>query len=252
MSDVVILVPRRAGVPERDEAWAWILERWRRELPDVPVFIGTHDDEGPFNRSVAVNEAARDAGDWKVAVIADADSFCGTDQVIAAVNTAARTGLMTIAFTRFCYLSQEGSQRVMGGFVGSWERLIHHKFRGGCSSMLAVRRDLWDRVDGFDERFSGWGEEDVAFSIACQTYGPRRTDPGLTKEQLRGAFHRLPGDCWHLWHPTQENADILDKANYKKGPVYAANKALGDRYVAAAHDVAAMDTLIAERSMVPA
>lgn len=240
MTRIVHLVPRRPDAGHRDAVWAWIEAKWEREFPDLERFIGGHYD-GPWNRSVALNDAARLAGDWDVALISDADSFCSREQVVNAINTTVRTGLYTLAFERFCYLKPAGSTKIMEGFNGSWEPLIEWTLREGCSSMLTVPRSAWDAVGGFDEGFVGWGEEDVAFSIACQTMAPRRYTgaQGQTVEQLRRGFHRIPGDCWHLWHPISET-------NNPNLPGYKANLARRGRYVDAAHNPAAMAELLAE------
>lgn len=243
-----MIVPRRSGVSsERDESWAWNRERWERHLPEVRVYEGHHQpDEGDaFNISAARNRAASAAdadGGWDVGLFVDSDSFCGIDQVKRAVNTAARTGLHTIAFSRFCYLTKAGSEKVMAGYSGSWEPFVEWTLNGGCSSVLAVPRSVWDAVGGYDEGFVGWGEEDIAFSIACQTVCPgryvHRGAPGDVW-QLREGFHRLAGDCWHLWHPTSDTNDP-DSAGYR------ANVERRQRYVDAAHDRDAMRSLLVE------
>ena len=35
-------------------------------------------------------------------------------------------------------------------------------------------RGLWDEMDGYDEKFSGYGYEDLAFCIAAETYGGKQ------------------------------------------------------------------------------
>jgi hypothetical protein len=89
-----------------------------------------------------------------------------------------------------------------------------------------VPRGLFESVDGFDERFAGWGYEDRAFFYACRTFG------GLTL--------RVPGPAYHLWHqPAAERQAAV-------GP-RSANRLLGARYEEANGDRAAMLALIRER-----
>lgn len=183
---VVVLVPRRADGGRRDMVWAYVRARWAEQHPDWPVFEGHHDDGGPFNRSAAVNAAAAAAGAWDVAVIADSDTFVGSDQIASAVESAARSGRITFAYDRFVYLGRKMSDRVMEGFVGNWWPGVVWTMPGTCSSMVVVTRGLWDRVGGFDEGFVGWGGEDVGFSLACQALG--------------GGHDRTRGDAWHLYH----------------------------------------------------
>ena len=73
--NTVILVPRRDDNGYRDELWAWTKAWWEREQSHMPIIEGYHTD-GLFNRSAAINTAARIAGDWDVAVIIDADVIC--------------------------------------------------------------------------------------------------------------------------------------------------------------------------------
>lgn len=223
---VAVLVPRRAGDPYRDGVWAWLRQRWARELPSWRVHEG-HHDAGPFNRSAAVNRAAAAAGSFDVAVIADADSFCGTEQLDAAVRRAAKTGRMTLAYDQFMYLSRDGSEQIMSGYEGAWEPFVEFTMTGTCSSMVVVPRPLWDRVGGFDEGFKGWGMEDVAFSLACQTFG--------------GGLERIAGPVWHLFHtPSAEN---------DRGPQWQSNLARMKQYEACHYDPALMLELFAQLAL---
>lgn len=216
---VVILVPRRADNGRRDQLWVYVRSRWETEQPDWPIYEGYHDT-GPFNRSAAINTAATAAGDWDVAVVADADSFVGTDQIAAAVSRAAKSGQMVIAFEWWNALNEAMSDQIISGYSGYWESGMIASVQGTCSSMLAVPRPLWNDVGGFDEGMIGWGAEDVAFWRACEALG--------------GGTQRVAGVCWHLWHPSADRPHIGE------------NIARVERYGAAANDPVAMRALIAE------
>lgn len=184
--NVAVLVPRRVDNGRRDHVWGWLQQRWASEHPDWTVHEGHHDD-GPFNRSAAVNRAASNAGDWDVAVVADCDSFVSKQQADLAVARAVDTGQITFAYNRFAYLSRRMSDRVMAGYSGAWWPGVEWSLTGTCSSQVIVTRELWDTVGGFDEGFVGWGFEDIGFSLSCQTFG--------------GGCQRIAGEVWHLWHP---------------------------------------------------
>lgn len=74
-----------------------------------------------------------------------------------------------------------------------------------------MRADLFEIVGGFDERFHGWGHEDVAAFHAMRT--------------LRGV-DQLPGTCFHLYHRPSFQAA-------KRTPEYQAGGALVERYLVA-------------------
>jgi hypothetical protein len=232
----VMLAARRSDGGFRDESWEWIRTRWEANS-DIPIFVGYDEGDHPFNRSKAMNEAHRAAGDWDMAIISDADSFVGFDQIDDAIRVADETGLMTLAFTRFSYVNKHGSRLIKDGFDGYWGRYVDWCFDYGCSSMLAVPREVWEAVGGFDEGFEGWGEEDVAFSLACQTMAPARWRPGAPERD--DWYNRLPGECWHLWHPVQPT-------NNRKLPGFWRNVERRELYVKAAHKPDRMRALLVE------
>ncbi len=213
---VAILVPRRAGIADRDATWGWVRQWWRDRHPDWPVVEG-HHDIGPFNRSAAVNRAAGAAGDWDVAVIIDADVLCDPDRVRQGVEKAIATGRMILPFDVRKDLNQIGSQRVMAGERGSWARYIRQTYTDMCSGVVIVTRKLWDEVHGFDETFVGWGFEDNAFAAACETFA--------------GApLVKMPGELWHLYHATAKEGK-RGTATHQRNSARAARylEARGDR-----------------------
>lgn len=191
---VVVLVPRRSDNGRRDQVWSWVKARWQNEHPQWPVIEGDHDGDQPFNRSLAINRAATKAGTWRIAIIADADSFVSAEQIDAAIARCAETGQMTLAYDRFCYLTREMSDAVMGGYRGDWWPGVEWTMTGTCSSMVVVNRAIWDESEGFDEGFdTGWGADDIAASHMFQTFG--------------GGLQRIPGEVWHLHHPPAIHGD---------------------------------------------
>lgn len=189
---VVTLVPRRADASHRDRLWAWLKPR----LP-FRVFEGHHDD-GLFNRAAALNSASHQAGEWDVAVVNDADCLVPTRQVRAAVELAADTGRLVMAFDTYNYLSKHGTAWLLEGLIEDPASVVAWSDKIG-NSPCAVPRALWDEVGGFDERFVGWGYEDVAFVAQC------------------GEPLRIEGPLYHLWHEPGER---------ESGPHFLANQRL--------------------------
>lgn len=220
--DCVVLVPRRPE-PWRDKLWGYVRAAVVDGL-DRPVIVEGRSLEGPFNRSRALNEAARVAGVWDVAVILDADTVPDFDRLLDAVDLAAETGKLVCPQDVFRSLTREGTKAVLAGGCAIAEAPKRWDYPRPKSSCIVLSRALWEQTGGFDERFEGWGFEDASFYHAC--------------EALAGV-ERLEGPVWHCWHPRSGEKDPASEA-------YRANEALGARYKAARHDPDAMREILSE------
>lgn len=225
----VILVPRREDHGPRDRLWEWVKAWWEREQSHMPIIEG-HHTIGQFNRSAAVNRAADLAGNWDVAVLIDADVIINPERVKEAAQLAHETGQMVLPHDIRKDLSLKGSQLVQSGFQGSWERYVSRRYQDMVSCVVVIPRRLWDEIGGFDESFTGWGYEDTAFAAAAQTFGD--------------GYQRMPGEVWHLWHPTAREGRPGTET-------WSRNSAKGQRYRAAIGDREAIRALQAEGREAP-
>ncbi len=231
---VAILVPWRAGNADRQKLWDFTKAWWQRDHPTWTMYEAAGPLEGPFNRSAAINEAARTAGDWDVAVIIDADVIANADAVRNGVELAMATGQMVVTHDERVMLSKVGGRKVLDGYRGSWRSagMVERVWQDSVSCSVVVSRTLWDLVGGFDELFVGWGREDTAFRIAAET---------LTGKPLI----RLSSELFHLWHPESPEAR-------KASPIRKANEARHQRYVAARWNREAVGALLDEARQVVA
>lgn len=220
--NVVILVPRRPDGGHRDRLWEHCRALWEQRH-DWPIYEGEHLD-GPFNRSAAINQAAEAAGEWDVALIIDADVICAPDAVESAVEIAARTDRMVVAHDERVMLNRKGTEKVLGGFEGSWRdrSMVERVWLDSVSCCIAVSRHLWELAGPFDELFIGWGREDTAWRISC--------------EVETGPVVKVCGETFHLWHPVA--AEVA-----KNHPLRVANEKRHQAYVAARGDRARVRAL---------
>lgn len=217
----VILVPYRPDGPERARNWRIVQERWKKLLP-IPTFYGDADTP-QFERAHARNEASRLAGDWDVALFADADiALRNVQQVEAAIMRCYRTGAYTVAYSTLRYLTEDGTKYVsIGGDLAKadYDETVMHTWE--CC--FAVRRDVWDEVGGFDERFHGYGGQGIAFYYAASTLAGRE---------------RITGTAFHLAH------ELVDRS---QDPHFLKNMEICARYQAAVDDPRAMRAVLEER-----
>jgi hypothetical protein len=94
-------------------------------------------------------------------------------------------------------------QRQLHGLQNAWRwplpwRSPKTHLRGirGCN--LAIWRADLQRVNGYNEAFTGWGREDSELAVRLLNSGVRRLD-------VRGWAL-----CYHLWHPPASRTQLTD------------------------------------------
>lgn len=229
MTSISVLVPYAPAGPERERSWRWLEQRWRDKFPDAELLLGTPDDvpdPGRFCRAAAINRAyAQASGD--VFVIADADTAFVPDSVRLAVSQAGQRWVLPSLYVR---LSEAVSDAWLASHPTSpppvdWEAGVEEDWPANVSGLVVVSRAAFERVHGFDERFTGWGCEDEAFASSLSAlWGP----------PLRLAGHH----AWHLWHPRPPEHSV-------EQPTYLPQRALAARYARA--DRRQMRHLLEER-----
>jgi len=145
------------------------------------------DSEGPvFSRSRAINKAvARVFEDGhEVVVIGDADTVCEVIPLYSAIADTYKDKKSRLPYDKYILMGEGHT----GLFLNSGE-VTGPVYDGACSGILVVHRDTWRELGGFDERYVGWGAEDVEFAIRHQ-------------------FIREPGKCWGMWHEPDERGEL--------------------------------------------
>jgi len=148
------------------------------------IYIPAKEGE-PFNKSQAMNSGAREAR-HPVLLLHDADAWVSDDYLSVSLEKMDREGWEAIRPLRFLFLLDEIQSRecLQTGRIGEgWTLPKVQQNNPGLSCF--VRRDTYFELGGHDERFTGWGYEDVEFLDRLRT---RRWYPG--------GF--LP--AIHLWH----------------------------------------------------
>ena len=81
---------------------------------------------------------------------------------------------------------------------GGWRKLRPSRWRGARTCNLGVWRQDFERVNGFDERYQGWGHEDADLAVRLIRAGVRRKSGQFAAAVL------------HLWHPDNNRARLAD------------------------------------------
>lgn len=184
----VVLFPWRGGDRDRERAYAIVKDHYAGL--ELPMFEGDAGGE-KFSPGASRNLAAKEAGDWDVALIVDADCLIPLNSVGRGFGTSLLSGHITLPWDSFYQMTEEGHAKRVDDRNPIGHPLFEREWQANSTcyapiyspgSNLIVPRHVWDRVGGYDERFVGWSHEDAAFLLAA------------------GQFARLSGPMYHFWH----------------------------------------------------
>jgi hypothetical protein len=176
MSTVDLVVPwRDARNPFRLAAFERVLMHLNRlgELldRDVRVTVGRVPSTEPWSPGAARNHGAAIA-DGDLLVFNDADSILSYRGLEALLDEAERAPGLVYGYDLYVRLDEE-------------LRVAETLYQTPSLGCVAILRECFEQVEGFDEHYQGWGYEDCDFAQRCQQRWPLR---------------RLPGPLYHLWH----------------------------------------------------
>lgn len=216
---VSIVVPFFPDGAERDRNWAYLKQRYRALFPDWELVESSCS--GPWRKGVAVNAAvAQSTGD--VLVISDADVVIPEVALRQAVERL-EDHPWVVPHRLVCRLNEQATRLLIEGHHPDGCEAPKRGAAGG--GMLVTRREDFDAVRGVDERFEGWGGEDISFGRALDT--------------LVGSHRRLGSVLWHMHHEP-----MFRREGNRASPE---SEALAAKYLDASGDEAAMGRLLAER-----
>ena len=234
MRDVSALITyRESGSADRRENLFAVL-RWLAQWPQMQVIVIEQDsmsrldalpfgaacfayNPGPFNKSWGFNVAALLARN-PVLVAADADVIA-QHALADAVERCRQGAAAAKPYRAIVDLTPEETMRVR---AGEWSyapersrdalpsREGKQEFIVFAGGLFVIRREVYLRIGGFDERFLGWGGEDDAMSARI-----RRTK--IATEEIAAP------PALHLWHPRSQESTFGQ-------PNYQANVALLGEY----------------------
>lgn len=218
---VDFIVPYWGDDPYRSESYKFLEATLCAEFSDTHWMIRTGHGGSP-QRAAARNALAKGMP-GEILVFIDADSIPDPDALSESINHVWVTKGWMLPYRTYYNLTEEGSREFMKEppwKVWRPEDSYEYEFvfpgpdptdrpsaQGGC---VVVHRDAFRKVNGYDERFQGWGGEDRAFILALET--------------LIGTETRYPASIYHLWHPDPEE-ERFGHSNWR-----ATNQALLVRY----------------------
>lgn len=163
---------------------------YEAQLPQGITYLHARSTcpEMPFNKSWAINVAARHAS-GEILVLHDADHVVPTNYVASICSLLSKDVDATLPARFIFHMTEESTQEAVttGALPQSpgIEKIVQNN-----PTPLAVRRDAYWKIGGHDEAFFGWGGEDNEFLSRLATL-----------RLSRGGF--LP--LIHLWHPPAPN-----------------------------------------------
>ena len=203
---ISLLIPFSSTDSQRQVNFKWLQEYWKHELPNAEIIIGVCKTE-IFCKAEALNDAVSKSK-GKVLVILDADAYLDgsvinncADRILEELDNH----LWYVPYRNLYRLTQVAAKNVTDSdpsnpfrfslpvdtrYIENAGNSVRYGHRYGAMIMMFPRQ-AYKTIGRFDERFKGWGGEDVCLLRALDTlYGKHKT---------------TDNNIYHLWHPFYGN-----------------------------------------------
>lgn len=244
---ISLLIPFSSKDPLRRRNFKWLLKYWRTELPEAEVVIGKSKGK-IFCKNEALNKAARKAK-GEVLVILDADAYIdgsSLQECALSIKDSLAQGypLWYVPYRNFYRLKPGITNAIIASDPSNPLKLSSppdlnlvedrgtkakygHRYGAMC---MMFPREAYELIGNFDERFKGWGGEDVALLRMLDTvYGKHKT---------------IDRDIHHLWHPII--GDSYDTRRWVGQDSGSVNWPLAKRYNRAIRQPSRMQEIVKE------
>ena len=217
MKDLSIIIPYKYVNPVRDKTFQYIHEYYQEKYPKSEICIGEDTTTTKqFNCSNAINNGVKQSN-GKYVFIVGADTFVPKEYVQKSVKQLKHSPFI-IPFGYIYSLDPYISQRIVSHEDLSLNEIEKHgqkisiipgdtHYTPKNSGVQVMEKTFFNQMNGYDERFVGWGFEDTYF---CWRVIKEVGDYPLLRE----------GKIYHLWH---------HRNNMKNNREYQRNKKLFHR-----------------------
>lgn len=176
-------------------------------LNEVTAQHITFEDDGPFNKSKLINIGVSNVA-ADIVLVCDADMILSKESLFRSIDAVSTQVDFVRPFSSLIDLDeQQTSVYNTTGSLPSEPKDDESNDRSHLNERLClaggaflIRKSIFDKVSGFDERFLGWGGEDDAFSMKVRNETNRAV---IARDSL----------AWHLWHP---RAEVANSTNYQE------------------------------------
>lgn len=205
---ISLLIPFSSNNQERKKVFKWVKEYWKHELPHAEIIIGKDkkywwQTNKVFCKNAALNNAVKKSK-GKVLVIMDADAYIRggiinkcADRILEEIDNH----LWYVPYHHLYRLNESVTQeiiesdpswplRIPSPPLEEWLQKTGHNSRYGHrygAMCMMFPREAYNVLGCFDERFIGWGSEDISLLRALDT--------------LWGKHKVSYNDMLHLYHP---------------------------------------------------
>ena len=218
-----ICIPWRAQ-PSRLAAFDVTTRMYAELYPDVKVYLGDQLKAERFNISAARNSAceAAIADGCGVLIVSDADILPDRDCIDQGVQMVLSGEHLVIGYKIARYLSEPATLDVLNG--RDFDEADLEKSGAWVGGLVILSKDCFEALNGWDERFISWGQEDDAFASAYTCI-------------YKKSPARVDGTLYTLYHQDRDmgrsghNRDLIRKYNLElsKDPIQMTMHILNNR-----------------------
>lgn len=170
---------------------------------DHELIICSHEPALYFNRSLAINNGFKQST-GEVIMVCDSDILCEKDSLQKSIqHIQNKKYKLVFPFTNIVYLNPMASSNIKYRDVpvnfNPPNKDIARQTVYAVGGSFFCEREFYKKTRGHDERFKGWGSEDVCFFYAMiKVFGER-------------CYVRTTYSALHLYHPSSNKMDDQHK-----------------------------------------